>query len=157
MDKKTKIIIAVLVLMIVAIIVFLCSTYAKDFFGTANNSNNTIQAMNETTEVVENKVEVVENTIEENTVQEPVVEEPEETEEPEEEVQEENSEVQDGNYEQKAIEIVKKDMGNTEGLSFQVEDKGNGSYDVCVRDGNSTNATAIAWYTVWPKTGKFTK
>ena len=110
--------------------------------------------MNETTEVVENKVEVVENTIEENTVQEPVVEEPEETEEPEEEVQEENSEVQDGNYEQKAIEIVKKDMGNTEGLSFQVEDNGNGSYDICVRDENSR---AVAWYTVWPKTGKFTK
>lgn len=154
MDKKTKIIIAVLVIMIIAIIVFLCSTYAKDFFGTANNSNNTIQAMNETTEVVENKVEVVENTIEENTVQEPVVEEPEETEEPEEEVQEENSEVQDVNYEQNAIEIVKKDMGNTEGLSFQVEDNGNGSYDVCVRDENSR---AIAWYTVWPKTGKFTK
>lgn len=154
MDKKTKIIIAVLVLMIVAIIVFLCSTYAKDFLGKTNSNDNTIQAMNETTEVVENKVEVVENTIEENTVQEPVVEEPEETEEPEEEVQEENSEVQDGNYEQNAIEIVKKDMGNADGLSFQVEDNGNGSYDVCVRDENSR---AVAWYTVWPKTGKFTK
>ena len=153
MDKKTKVIIAVLVIMIIAVIAFLCSTYAKVFFGTANNSNNTIQAMNETTEVVENKVEVVENTIEENKVQEPVIEKPEETEDPEEEVQEENSEVQDGSDEDKAIAIVKEDIGSAEGLSFQVEDNGNGSYDVGVRDENSSTI----WYTVWPKTGKFTK
>ena len=154
MDKKTKGIIAVLVLMIIAVIAFLCSTYAKDFFGTASNSNNTIQAMNETTNIVENTIEEAQNTVEENVVTEPeTIEEPKE-EEIEEPAQEENSELQDGNYEEKAIEIVKKDIGSTEGLSFQVEDNGNGSYDVCVRDENSR---AVAWYTVYPKTGKFTK
>lgn len=150
MNNKTKGIIAVLILLIIAVIVFLCCTYAKQLLGTSNN-NNTVQEINEITNTVENKVNEVQNTITENVI-ENKVEEPKE--EPEEVPQEENSEVQDGNYEQKAIEIVKKDMGNTDGLSFQVEDNGNGSYDVCVRDDSSR---AIAWYTVWPKTGKFTK
>ena len=150
MDKKTKVIIAVLVFLIVAIIIFLCCTYTKDFIGTSNN-NNTVQVVNETTNVVENEVNEVQNTVTENVV-ENKVEEPKE--EPKEETVEENSEVQDGDYEGKAIEIVKKDIGNVEGLSFQVEDNGNGSYDVCVRDENSR---AVAWYTVYPKTGKFTK
>ncbi len=149
MDKKTKGIISVLVFLIVAVLIFLCCTYAKDFMGTSKNNNTVQQEVNETSNVVENTVNEVENNVVENVVE--PVKEPEE--EPEEEP-DTNSEVQDVDYEQKAINIVKTDLGNTEGLSFQVEDNGNGSYDVCVRDENSR---AVAWYTVYPKTGKFTK
>ena len=104
MDNKTKGIIAVLVVMIVAVIVFLCCTYAKDLKGTSNNN---VQTVNETSNVVENTVNEVENTVVENTVVEPV-EEPEE--EPEEEP-DDNSELQDIDYEKRAIEIVKNDIG----------------------------------------------
>ena len=151
MDKKTKGIIFFLVVLIIAIVIFLCYTYAKD--SSKNVNTNTTEIKNEiTTNVVANTVPVENNTVTENIV-EPVNEVPEET-EPE-EVSEENSEVQDDNDEEKAISIVKKDIGNTDGLSIKVENNnGNGSYVVCVRDENST---ALAWYTVWPKTGKFTK
>lgn len=151
MDKRTKGIIGFLVALIIAVVVFLCYTYAKDN-GKNNNISNT-QVKNEmSTNVVENTIPAETNNVAQNVV-EP---EPEKKEEPEPvEEPEENSEVQDDNDEEKAISIVKKDIGNTEGLSIKVENNnGNGSYVVCVRDENST---ALAWYTVWPKSGKFTK
>ena len=150
MDKRTKGIIGFLVALIIAVVVFLCYTYAKDN-GKNKNIGNT-QVKNEmSTNVVENTIPAETNNVAQNVV-EP---EPEKKEEPEPvEEPEENSELQDDNDEEKAISIVKKDIGDTDGLSFKVENNGDGSYDVCVSDENSR---ALAWYTVWPKSGKFTK
>lgn len=158
MNKKTKYIVAVLVLLILVVIVFLCYTYAND--NTKKNNTDVVQTKNDmSTTVVENTTPVEVDTIEEDVV-EPVVEEPEENNEQEESSeqednsQDEDSEIQDDNEEEKVISIVKKDIGDTDGLSFKVENNGDGSYDVCVRDENSR---ALAWYTVYPKTGKYTK
>ena len=150
MDKKTKGIIACLVVLIVLIAGFLCYTYARDLI--KNDNTNTVQTQNDmSSTVVENTTTVETNNVVQNVVEptEEKKEEPEPEEEPE-----ENSEVQDDNDEEKAIAIVKRDIGDTDGLSFKVENNGNGSYDVCVSDENSR---ALAWYTVWPKSGKFTK
>lgn len=154
MSGKTKAIIALLVVLIIATISFLGYTYAKPYFQGSNyaSSNQSASSTN-TTAKIENKVE--------NKVVEEKKEEPKEEKEPVKEEQkqeaqpEPNSEVQSISDEEKAISIVKKDWGDTEGMTFRVEQiNGDGSYVISVRNGDSL---ALEWYTVYPKTGKFTK
>lgn len=167
MSKKSKGIIVVLILLIVAIIVFLCCTYAKGF--SSVQTSNAIYAMNETEKnEVQNNIEnniVVPEVVEENIVEnhtkieeEQPVQEPEVVQEPEikeDDIPAEDSELQSSNDEEKAIAIAKKDWGDTTGVAFKVEQiNGDGSYIISVRNEDSI---AMAWYTVYPKTGKFTK
>ncbi len=57
---------------------------------------------------------------------------------------------------EKAIDIVKKDWGEDSSVYFAEDGQTrDGEYVICVRDNNTTSA--IAWYTVDIKTGKFTK
>ncbi|MBR2744634.1 MAG: hypothetical protein IKE01_05005 [Clostridia bacterium] len=158
MDKKTKAIIISLVVIIVLIAGFLCYM----FIFKSDNEENTNQ-VNMEQNIVNNVVEntVVENTVPENNVTEntknetepvknDVVEQPAAT-----EVQGDNSETQADNDEDKAIEIVKKDWGNTDGFAFRVEQiNANGTYVISVRNQDSI---ALEWYTVNPTTGKFSK
>jgi len=157
MDKKTKAIIISLVVIIVLIAGFLCYM----FIFKSDNEENTVNVnQNIVNNVVENTV--VENTVPENNVIEnieknetepvknDVVEQPAAT-----EVQGDNSETQADNDEDKAIEIVKKDWGNTDGFAFRVEQiNANGTYVISVRNQDSI---ALEWYTVNPTTGKFSK
>lgn len=158
MNKKTKIIIGILVCLIIAIVVYLSCTYCCDF----NKSSDTKQvvAMN----AVENKIlennivtnniinenTIKENIIIENTVQNNVVEE----EKKENTVENEDSELQADTDEEKAIAIAKNDWGATEGYYFKAQPNSDGTYDVSVSD---ENTAVVAWYTVNPKTGSFTK
>jgi len=157
MSKKIKGVIAILVTLLVATIAFLCYTYAKDIGGTNNNNVQTTNTTNTNTasnrvEKVENNVNTVtDNTITNNTVENKVEKETK-VEEPQIEV---TSEVQDDSDEEKAIAIVKKDWGEAEGFAFRVEQiNGDGSYVISVRNDDSI---ALEWYTVYPKTGKFSK
>ena len=162
MSKKAKGMILFLIVAIIAIVVFLCCAYAKGLNIAKNNEN--IYAMNETiTNNVENNIISNEATNVENTVDEKVVEkneqeknkEPENTEEVKEPVVDNESELESNDDETKAISIVKNDWGDTEGFAFKVEQiNGDGSYVVSVRN---EDAIALAWYTVYPKNGNFTK
>lgn len=164
MSKKSKGIILLLVFLIVAIIIFLCCNYAKGF-NVVQTSNTTNYINESVSNTIENKVENnidnnidVTKVVEEHSVEEEPAQEPEPVKEPDENidnVQNEDSELQSNNDEEKAIAIVKKDWGSTTGVAFKVEQiNGDGSYIISVRNEDSV---AMAWYTVYPKTGKFTK
>ena len=138
-------------------------TYTSQFNNVQAQNTNQVYAMNKTIEenIVENNVveNVVENVIQNNTVTESKENELENETKKEEPtkpvVSDENSEVQVDNDEDKAIEIVKKDWGDTSGVAFRVEQiNADGTYVISVRDENSI---ALDWYTVNPKTGEFTK
>ena len=59
------------------------------------------------------------------------------------------------NDEEKALEIVKKDWGSTQGVYFKVKTiDANGNYVISVN--NSADTSVLSWYTVNPKTGEFT-
>ncbi len=162
MSKRAKVIILFLLFLIGVVVVFLCCTYAKNI-NTAQVSKN-IYAMNEPASIAEeeNKIEdnttkvpenAVENVVENKVNPEPEV--PDESENNKNDTQVENSEIEYDNDEDKAINIVKKDWGNTSGVAFKVEQiNADGSYIISVRNESSI---AMAWYTVYPKTGKFTK
>ena len=160
MDKKTKGIIITLVIIIVLIAAFLCYKFLinpdkSQDVNEVDMVNNTINDMPENN-VIENNI--VENTVTENTVENTAAPEKNETvEQPEAstEVQGDNSETQADNDEDKAIEIVKKDWGDTSGVAFRVEQiNANGTYVISVRNQDSI---ALEWYTVNPTTGKFSK
>lgn len=64
------------------------------------------------------------------------------------------SELESTDDEQKAIEIVKKDWGISDGVVYICESiDANGNYIISVRE--STSRNAMAWYTVNPQTGEF--
>lgn len=163
MNKKSKGIIIFLVILIIAIGAILGYTYGFNFERKQANTNQ-VMAMNEVNKenVEENRIEG--NVIEENTIQNEVTEEKnnevsepvvEEKKQPETEVEGDNSETQADNDEEKAIAIVKKDWGDTTGVAFKVEQiNANGTYIISVRNEDSV---ALEWYTVNPKTGKYTK
>lgn len=160
MNKKTKGIIAVLVVLIIAIAIFLCYTYG---FNSNEKESNSVRSTNNIIENKGNANKTEENKVEENVVQNSIsnevneIAQPEETEpvKPEEEPVDEKSEIQTDNDEDRAISIVKNDWGDSSGVAFKIEHINNdGSYEIVVRneDGN-----ALAWYTVNPKTGTFSK
>lgn len=153
MNKKTKIIIGILVCLIIAIATYLSYTYCCDFNKTGDTKQvvamNTVENKILENDVTSNNV-IEENIINENTVQNNVVEEV---------IEESNTQIQDSELqadtdEEKAIAIVKNDWGATEGYYFKAQPNSDGTYDVSVSD---ENTAVLAWYTVNPKTGKFTK
>lgn len=150
MSTKYKVIIFILVAAIIGIAVYLGCTYAGVGSNNTNTQGNTI------VNNVENKVVVENNTVEENKPEvNTVTTEPPVTEPVKDTPPEENSELESDSDEEKAIAIVKKDWGDTTGLSVRVEQiNGDGGYVVSVRN---EDANALEWYTVYPKTGKFTK
>ena len=167
MDKKSKIVVILLLVFIVIILAFLGYTYTSKLNNGQVQDTNQVYAMNETIQqnevennVVENEVEnVVENVISNNTVtenKENVTKNQVKKEEPTKPAaSNNNSEIQADNDEDKAIEIVKKDWGDTSGVAFKVEQiNADGTYVISVRDEDSI---ALDWYTVNPKTGEFTK
>ena len=157
MDKKTKVIIGILVIAILIIAGYLSYAYVFDF-GNKKDSNS-ISTMNEvpkniiessSNNVIEN--EVTENQIDNTQVNNEKIENPEEN-----KIEESNNtEIQELSDDEKALKIVKDDWGTTDGVYFKIENiNGNGTYEIAVRDSNLTNE--LAWYTVDPKTGKFSK
>lgn len=150
MSKKAKIVVGILICLIIVIAAFLVYTYLTEF----NKKDNIKEVI--ATNVVENKIlddnVVVNNVIEENIIENNVIQE---NNVPEEVTQEsQDTELQTNTDEEKAIAIVKKDWGATEGFYFKAQPNSNGTYDVSVSD---ENTAVLAWYTVNPKTGKFTK
>lgn len=156
MNKKTKVIICVLICLIILIAVYLSYTYSTGF--NKNSDTKEVIAMN----AIENKIiedntvtdnTIVENTVSENAAQNNVVVENEVIKE-DDETQSQDSELQADTDEEKAIAIVKNDWGSTDGYYFKAQPNSDGTYDVSVSD---ENTAVLAWYTVNPKTGKFTK
>lgn len=157
MMNKTKVIVTILIVLIFVVAGFLVYTYA---FGTNTTQNNIV---NVTQNIIENEIKnvnevndnknVVENNVITNTV--PVVDEPKpEHTESEQEPVNEKTEIQEDNEQDKAIAIVKNDLGDSSGVSIFVDSvNSDGTYNITVRSENSGNR----WYTVNTKTGKFTK
>ena len=157
MSGKTKGVIIFLALIIVAIAIFLVQSYGFNKGGnTANNAIN--NAVNQTNNVTKNEVENTNNTTNQNNVVNTVVgNDITENTVPDKPVVASNttSETQQDNDEDKAIAIVKKDWGNTEGYAFKVEQINNdGTYVISVRN---EDTVALEWYTVNPKSGQFSK
>lgn len=140
------------VLLIIAILAVIGSLIFGGYYYLKHRPQDNSQSQNnQSTNVTENKNEV-QNVVEEPKEEEPKEEEPKEepTEEPKEE-EKPNEEVSI-NDEDKAIEMVKKAYGTTEGVYFNIDQPlGNGEYDISVRDSETTSA--IEWYRVNVRTG----
>lgn len=162
MSKRAKGMILFFTIVIIAIVVYLCCTYANGLNISKSNDDKCAKVENVTNSIESNVINN-EPVQEENIVTEQVteekqqekVQEPEESKVEEEPIKDNNSELESNDDESKAVEIVKKDWGDTEGFSFRVEQiSGDGNYIVSVRN---EDAIALEWYTVNPKNGKFTK
>ena len=65
-----------------------------------------------------------------------------------------DSEIESDSDEEKALAIVKKDWGSTDGVYFKVQAiDANGNYVISVNNADTTQV--MEWYTVNPKTGEF--
>ena len=146
--KKSTIGLIVILLMIIAIAIFVFVGNKKE--NTTNTTNatpvneeeNIVQneQINEVNEIMSNEIEnQVENeTITENTVSSETFEESPKT------------------AKEKAVDMVKKDWGQTNSVEFSVEGiDANGNYIVTIRDSQTTQA--LAFYTVNVNSGTFTK
>ncbi|MBO5348635.1 MAG: hypothetical protein J6A89_02270 [Clostridia bacterium] len=161
MNKKVKIILSVFIVIILIIAAYMgCTYYIKD---DNNQTSNQVSAMNENNNIILEENNVIENNIIENNVISNTIETEEtnvvpkqETEQEEQKVSSNNdSELESDNYEEKVIEIVKKDWGSSDGVYFKIQAiDSNGNYVVSVN--NSETTASLAWYTVNPKTGEFT-
>ena len=158
MNKKAKCLIILFSLVIVFVVIFLCYTYAKGSNNVLCNSD-TYTVNENVTNGAENNIYNKEIMEEKNTVANKTTEEKTKEQQTTENINEQaksgNSELEHSDDETKAIQIVKKDWGDTDGFSFKVEQiGGDGSYIISVRN---EDAIALEWYTVYPETGKFTK
>lgn len=164
MNKNVKFILIFFVILCIILGIYFCSTKLLDTNKSTSTSAISNMSDNTSMEVVENINNVVENEVQ-NTVieQNEVVDEQNKKEEPIEDNQTSSktelsanneSEVESIDDEQKAIEIVKKDWGITDGVIYTCESiNSNGNYVISVREATTRNA--MAWYTVNPKTGEF--
>lgn len=162
--KKTK---NIVIFISIAILVTLAAYYITSQTMGSNSNNNEV---NKISQNIEKKNEVVENKIENNVNQnvEPNIEsspienknvladsKPTPTATPtiKQEVVE-NSEITKISDKDKAIEIAKKEWGDTNGVKFEAIPGNNGVYKIKVIDLNSPNANVVEFYTVNPKTGE---
>lgn len=166
MNKTAKIILGIVIAIIVVGGAYFCVEY---FFNTQEASNNTNinntngnMALVENNTVENNVIEndtAIENNVIENSVEENTVDNEEnntvETEEVQKKVSSNNdSEIESDSDEEKAISIVKKDWGSTDGVYFKVQAvDANGNYVISVNNEETTQV--MEWYTVNPKTGEF--
>ena len=159
MNKTAKIILGIVIAIIVVVGAYFGVKY---FFNTQEASNNTnINNTNGNMALVENNT-VENNIIENNTVTEnnivednTVKNETKVTEENKNKVSSNNdSEIESDSDEEKALAIVKKDWGSTDGVYFKVQAiDANGNYVISVNNADTTQV--MEWYTVNPKTGEF--
>lgn len=160
MSKKAKFVVGILVGLILVIAAYMGYTLlsdsdkkenVKEVVATNVIDNKELEINVITNNVIEeNKIE--ENKIEENVIANNVIEENKVSENKKQEAQ--DTELKANTDEEKAIAIVKKDWGLTDGFYFKAQPNSDGTYDVSVSD---ENTAVLAWYTVNPKTGKFTK
>lgn len=169
MNKKVKTTLIVCIIIIIGVVVTFayigCTKYLKDG---NNKTNNVVTGMNENNNIIieedniiENDIEV--NNIEENNLENNIEENENQNIESEEKIETEkqnvspnnDSELESNNDSEKAIEIVKKDWGSSDGVYFKIQEiDSNGNYVVSVNNAETT--ASLAWYTVNPKTGEFT-
>lgn len=162
MQKKTKVIVSILVIIIIIVGFFLVYTLLnKNTYNASSNQvitnnigNSTKNELNNNDDenIIKNEVNTINNMVDnnnkiENNTANNIVEN---------KIENENSEIQEKTDEEKAIEIVKKDYGNNANVSFKIEQiNPNGTYVIRVMDAETS--LVLQWYTVDPKTGKFTK
>lgn len=162
MQKKMKVIVSILVIIIIIVGFFLVYTLLnKNTYNASSNQvitnnigNSTKNELNNNDDenIIKNEVNTINNMVDnnnkiENNTANNIVEN---------KIENENSEIQEKTDEEKAIEIVKKDYGNNANVSFKIEQiNPNGTYVIRVMDAETS--LVLQWYTVDPKTGKFTK
>lgn len=146
MDKRTKIILFIIFIMIA--ILLLCVSFMK------NEENTTVdnRPTNQTNNIENSNTEVdIEQNGENQTAESEVDTEGNETQniENEENTEGETTQLTD---EQKIIEYVKNDWGTSEGVYFTIENiNSDETYVVSVRDSSTT--ISLKWYTVDLKKG----
>ena len=161
MQKKTKVIISILVIIIIMVGFFLVYTLLnKNTYNASSNQvitnnieNSTKNELNNNDDenIIKNEVNTINNIVDNKVDNNNKIENNTEN-----KIDDENSEVQEKTDEEKAIEIVKKDYGTNANVSFKIEQiNPNGTYVIRVMD--SETSLVLQWYTVDPKTGKFTK
>lgn len=162
--KKTK---NVVIFISIAILVTIAAYYITSKAMGSNTSNNEV---NKISQNIKKKNEIVENEIENNVNQnvEPSIEvsavenkntltnpTPTPTATPTlKQEANENSEIIKVSDKDKAIEIAKKEWGDTNGVKFEAIPGNGGVYKIKVIDLNSPNANVVEFYTVNPKTGE---
>lgn len=147
MDKKSRISIIIILLIIATISAYLIYTYA---FDKSNNTNTNTTNTN----VVSNEVNAVNNTVQENKVEENKTVENEVTNKVETNTATEkpHSEVSYANGEEQAMKIAKDAWGDTEGVYFSKESiNANGEYVIVV----TADAKVLARYTIDVDTGLY--
>ena len=156
MNKTAKIILGIVIAIIVVVGAYFGVKY---FFNTQEASNNT--NINNTVEnnIIENNTVTENNIVEDNTAKNEanneIKNETKVTEENKNKVSSNNdSEIESDSDEEKALAIVKKDWGSTDGVYFKVQAiDANGNYVISVNNADTTQV--MEWYTVNPKTGEF--
>ena len=142
MNKTAKIILGIVIAIIVVVGAYFGVKY---FFNTQEASNNNTNgnmalvedntAKNEANNEIKNETKVIEenrNKVSSNN----------------------DSEIESDSDEEKALAIVKKDWGSTDGVYFKVQAiDANGNYVISVNNADTTQV--MEWYTVNPKTGEF--
>ena len=146
MNKTAKIILGIVIAIIVVVGAYFGVKY---FFNTQEASNNT--NINNTN----GNMALVENNTAKNEANNEIKNETKVTEENKNKVSSNNdSEIESDSDEEKALAIVKKDWGSTDGVYFKVQAiDANGNYVISVNNADTTQV--MEWYTVNPKTGEF--
>ncbi len=168
MNKTAKIILGIVIAIIVVVGAYFGVKY---FFNTQEASNNNTNinntngnmalVENNTVEnnIIENNTATENNIVEDNTAKNEdnneIKNETKVTEENKNKVSSNNdSEIESDSDEEKALAIVKKDWGSTDGVYFKVQAiDANGNYVISVNNADTTQV--MEWYTVNPKTGEF--
>lgn len=153
MRKFLKFVLFILCIAVIAALIWMTDYYVED---TEKIDSNSVQTENNTQNNVNNEVkeevkEEVKNEVENNTENK---DEDENNENKEENTQTDENINEEINIsdEAKAIDLAKKEYGTTEGVYFTVDpSQSDNTYEVCVRDNETTKA--LAWYTVNVKNG----
>lgn len=149
MSKKSNI---VVILLLIVIIVLSCLVIFRETENTNANPNNEVQNIIRKDENITNNV--IQNLVDENNINdtnnENVNEKIENT------ISSETFKEEPKTQEEKAIEIVKKDYGESSNIKFSLEGiNENGYYIVAVRDVTTTKA--LAFYTINMSNETYTK
>ena len=162
MNKTAKIILGIVIAIIVVVGAYFGVKY---FFNTQEASNNTngnmalVENNTVANNIIENNTVTENNIVEDNTAKNEanneIKNETKVTEENKNKVSSNNdSEIESDSDEEKALAIVKKDWGSTDGVYFKVQAiDANGNYVISVNNADTTQV--MEWYTVNPKTGEF--
>ena len=147
MNKTAKIILGIVIAIIVVVGAYFGVKY---FFNTQEASNNNTNINN-----TNGNMALVEDNTAKNEANNEIKNETKVIEENRNKVSSNNdSEIESDSDEEKALAIVKKDWGSTDGVYFKVQAiDANGNYVISVNNADTTQV--MEWYTVNPKTGEF--